>query len=35
MEMAPDALAMGVFGFAVLYGGLAYFLLRAVRSGKT
>ncbi|WP_143274465.1 MULTISPECIES: MetS family NSS transporter small subunit [Archaeoglobus] len=29
--MSADAIAMAVFGFAVLYGGLAYFLYRAMK----
>ncbi|MBO8180735.1 MAG: MetS family NSS transporter small subunit [Archaeoglobus sp.] len=32
--MSPDAIAMGIFGFVVLYGGLAYFLYRAMKAEK-
>ncbi|MCS7144698.1 MAG: MetS family NSS transporter small subunit [Archaeoglobaceae archaeon] len=30
--MSPEAIAFGIFGFLVLYGGLAYFLYRAIKS---
>ncbi|WP_456329745.1 MetS family NSS transporter small subunit [Archaeoglobus sp.] len=32
--MSPDAIAMGIFGFVVLYGGLAYFLYRAMKAQR-
>lgn len=31
MKMSAEAIAMAVFGFVVLYGGLAYFLYRAMK----
>lgn len=30
--MSLEAIAFAIFGFVVLYGGLAYFLYRAIKS---
>jgi len=32
--LQPSAIAMLIFGIVVLYGGLAYFLYRAMKSQK-
>jgi len=34
MMLSYDAIAMLVFGVTVLYGGLAYFIYRALKSKK-
>jgi len=34
MSLPPSAIAMLIFGSVVIYGGLAYFLYRALRSMK-
>jgi hypothetical protein len=34
MTLEPSAIAMLIFGATVLYGGLAYFLYRALKSMK-
>ncbi|MDI9645242.1 MAG: MetS family NSS transporter small subunit [Archaeoglobales archaeon] len=31
--MSLEAIAVAIFGFVVLYGGLAYFLYRAISRG--
>ena len=32
--LPPSAIAMLIFGLVVIYGGLAYFLYRAIKSDK-
>ena len=32
MSLPPSAIAMLIFGSVVIYGGLAYFLYRALKS---
>ena len=34
MSLPPSAIVMLIFGSVVLYGGLAYFLYRALKSKK-
>jgi len=34
MNLPPSAIAMLIFGSVVLYGGLAYFLYRALKTKK-
>ena len=32
--LSPESIWMAVFGFVVLYGGLAYFVRIALKNGK-
>ena len=34
MSLPPSAIVMLIFGVTVLYGGLAYFIYRAIKSMK-
>jgi len=34
MSLSPSAIAMLIIGVTVIYGGLAYFLYRALKSMK-
>jgi hypothetical protein len=34
MDLSPSAIVMLIFGSVVLYGGLAYFVYRAVKAMK-